>query len=146
MLERAKLQTDEDEILRANQAFYEALRSLDLAQMDAIWLQEDWVRCLHPGGELHLGWEEVRKSWADIFHSTSHMVVSISRPLAQVLGECAWVSCLENATVATSDSFSTAVIEATNIFVRRHERWLMVHRHTSLLPGRVPAGTSRTVQ
>ena len=146
MPEQRELPTEEEEVLSANLAFYEALRSLDLARMDAVWLQEDWVRCLHPGWELLLGWQEVRKSWEDIFQSTLHMMVSISRPLTQVYGDTAWVSCLESVTATNPDSFSTAVAEATNIFVRCHGRWLMVHHHTTLLPGRVPAGTSTSVQ
>jgi hypothetical protein len=38
------------------------------------------------------------------------------------------------------------VIEATNIFVRRQGRWLMVHHHTTPLPGQTPPGASTTVQ
>ena len=74
-------EAEEEKVLAANLAFYEAMRSLDIARMEAVWLQEDWVRCLHPGWELLLGWEEVQRSWAAIFRSTGHMLISISRPL-----------------------------------------------------------------
>jgi ketosteroid isomerase-like protein len=140
------IKPDEEEVLEANRAFYEALGSLDLARMDAVWLRADWVRCLHPGWELLVGWEEVRTSWADIFRSTTRMLISISRPLVHVAGDTAWVSCLQNVTSAHLEGLATAVIEATNIFVRRQGRWLMVHHHTTPLPGQVPAGASNTVQ
>ena len=126
--------TKEEKVLAANVAFYEAMRSLDLARMEAAWLQEDWVRCLHPGWELLLGWEEVQRSWAAIFQSTGQMLIAISRPLVQIVGDTAWVSCLEDVTITQADGFSSALIETTNIFVRRQDRWLLVHRHTTPLP------------
>jgi ketosteroid isomerase-like protein len=133
-----QLQTDEDEVLIANRTFYAALHALDLALMEEVWLHEDWVKCLHPGWELLMGWEEVRGSWEAIFRSTGQMMVSISRPLVRVAGDAAWVSCLENVTTASQNNFITALVEATNIFVRRDGRWLIVHRHTTPLGGRSP--------
>ena len=59
MANQPALETDEQEVLAANRAFYHALQSLDLEQMKAVWLHEDWVECLHPGWELRVGWEEV---------------------------------------------------------------------------------------
>jgi ketosteroid isomerase-like protein len=140
------LQTDEEEVLAANRAFYEALEELSLAEMDAVWLHEDWVRCLHPGWDLLVGWDEVRESWDRIFRSTEQMRVTISRPLVRVQGDAAWVSCTENVTSAFEEGFSTAVVEATNIFVRRPGGWRMVHHHTTPIPGRVPSGMSQSVQ
>ena len=134
MVRPRQLETEEEKVLPANLAFYEAMRSLDIARMEAAWLQEDWVRCLHPGWELLLGWDEIQRSWAAIFQSTGQMLISISRPLVQIVGDTAWVSCLEDITTTQADGFSTALIETTNIFVRRRGRWLMVHRHTTPLP------------
>ncbi len=142
----SRLETDEDEVLRANRAFYEALQSLDLVRMESLWVQEDWVACLHPGWEILIGWEDVQRGWAEIFRSTAQMMIAIGRPLVHVAGDTAWVSCLENVTTTNAEDFSTAVIEATNIFVRREGRWRIAHHHTTPLPGRVPPGTSSTVQ
>jgi ketosteroid isomerase-like protein len=143
---RSRLEADEQEVLVANQAFYQALEALDLTRMEAVWLHEDWVKCLHPGWDLIVGWEEIEESWKNIFRSTRQMRVAISRPLVQVLGDAAWVSCVENVTSTFESDFATALVEATNIFVRREGQWRMVHHHTTPLPGRVPAGTSRSVQ
>jgi ketosteroid isomerase-like protein len=139
-------ETEEEKVLAANLAFYEAFRSLDIARMEAVWLQEDWVRCLHPGWELLLGWEEVQRSWAAIFHSTSQVLISITRPVVQVVGETAWVSCLEDVTTAQSDDISSALIETTNIFVRHRGRWLLVHRHTTPLPGKTDSPVDGILQ
>jgi len=139
-------ETEEEKVLAANLEFYEALRSLDLARMEAAWLQEDWVRCLHPGWELLLGWEEIQRSWAAIFHSTGQMLISISRPLVHIVGEAAWVSCLEDVTTAQTDGVSSALIETTNIFVRQGGRWLLVHRHTTPLAGKTNPPHARILQ
>ena len=133
-------------VLTTNNAFYQAMQSLDLAQMETLWWHEDWVRCLHPGWDLLLGWEAVRESWEMIFSSTAKLNVTISRPLVHVLGDAAWVSCVEHATSAVEGDFITSLVEATNIFARRNSQWRMVHHHTTPLTGRVPAATTRTVQ
>jgi ketosteroid isomerase-like protein len=111
-----------------------------------VWLHEDWIRCLHPGWDLLIGWDDVRESWDRIFRSTEQMRVSVSRPLVRVQGDAAWVSCVENVTTAFEEGFSTAVVEATNIFIRRPGGWRLVHHHTTPMPGRVPSGTSQSVQ
>ena len=139
-------EAEEEKVLAANLAFYEAMRSLDMARMEAVWLQEDCVRCLHPGWELLLGWEEIQRSWAAIFQSTGQMLISISRPLVQIVGDTAWVSCLEDVTVTQADGFSSALIEATNIFVRHRGRWLLVHRHTTPLPGKTNSPHDQILQ
>src|SRR5207245_10623806 len=89
------LKTDEQEVLAANQAFYEALEALDLEQMKAAWWQEDWVVCVHPGWDLIQGWEEIQESWVIIFYSTESMRVIVIHPLIHAVGEAAWVSCFE---------------------------------------------------
>jgi hypothetical protein len=61
------------------------------------------------------------------------MMVSISRPLVHVARDVAWISCLENVTSAYQNDISTALVEATNIFLRRDGRWLLVHHHTTPL-------------
>ena len=146
MATNSTLETDEQEVLAANHAFYHALQSLDLAQMEPVWLHEDWVECLHPGWELIVGWEEIRESWESVFRSTGRMQVTTSRTLVHVRGDTAWVSCIENITASHKEGFSSAMIEATNIFVRHQGVWRLVHHHTSTLPGRVPSGTSASVQ
>ncbi len=146
MIMQPHSETEEEKVLAANLAFYEAFRSLDIARMEAVWLQEDWVRCLHPGWELLLGWEEVQRSWAAIFHSTSQVLISISRPVVQIVGETAWVSCLEDVTTAQSDDISSALIETTNIFVRHRGRWLLVHRHSTPLPGKTNSSADGILQ
>jgi ketosteroid isomerase-like protein len=128
-----KLLTDEEEVLTANRTLYTALHSLDMTLMSQVWLHADWVKCLHPGWDLLVGWDEVQGSWQEIFRSTEQMMVSVSRPLVHVAGDVAWISCLENVTTAYQNDFTSALVEATNIFQRHQGRWLLVHHHTTPL-------------
>ncbi len=137
---------DEQQVREANDAFYRAMQSLDLAQMENVWWHEDWVRCLHPGWELISGWDKVKESWSSIFHSTVQLQVSISQPLVYVVGDAAWVCCTEQVTSMLETDFTTARVEATNIFVRRKGLWRMVHHHTTPLPDRVMSGITHSVQ
>lgn len=129
----------EQAVREANRRFYQAFAALDLEKMDQIWLHEDWVACVHPGWDLMLGWDEVRESWARIFASTQRMRVEISSVWVRVEGGVAWVACTEHVTSTFERGFDQAVVQATNIFVRRpaadnSSQWHIVAHHASPLP------------
>ena len=137
--------TPEQAVRDANRRFYQAFAALDLQQMDAIWLQEEWVECVHPGWDLLLGWEEVRESWARIFSSTQRVKMEISSVWVHVEGNVAWVACTEHVTSTFEHGFDHALVQATNVFVLRPDpakstapRWLMVTHHASPLPAAQP--------
>jgi hypothetical protein len=108
----------EEALRTANTNFYAAFESLDLAQMDAVWAHDDDVSCVHAGSELLLGWDEVRERWARIFANAKRVRVALST---------------ERVTTAFSDGFDDTRVQATNIFVRHEEGWLLVARHASPL-------------
>lgn len=126
--------TDEDKVLAANRRFYAALETLDLDAMDALWLHEEWVGCVHPGWELLTGWEEVRSSWERIFENTRRMQVGVSNVAVCIEGGTAWVNCVEQVTSSFDAGFSTAWVQATNIYCRRNGEWFLVHHHASPFP------------
>ncbi len=145
----AQRETPEQEVRDANRRFYRALVALDIEQMDDVWLHEDWVECVHPGWSLLLGWDEVREGWLRIFSSTQRMQMEISSVWVRVEGEVAWVACTEQVTSTFEDGFDQALVQATNIFVRRElaetgtpgaprSRWQMVAHHASPLPASQP--------
>lgn len=124
----------EEEVLAANHRFYAALEKLDPEAMDAVWLHADWVSCVHPGWELLRGWEEVRESWQRIFENTRRMKIAVSDVSLRVEEPLAWVNCVEQVTSSFETGFSTAWVQATNIFVRRGGDWLLVLHHASPIP------------
>ena len=115
-------QSPEERVRSANQRFYAAFESLDMAEMEAAWAHDDNVECVQPGGELLLGWDEVRGSWARIFANTKRVRIALSSIWVRVEGDVGWVACTEHVTTAFTDGFDEAVIQATNIFVRVGQR------------------------
>jgi ketosteroid isomerase-like protein len=118
-------------VREANERFYRAFESLDLAEMDRVWLHADHVACVHPGWSRLHGWDEVRRSWAAIFQSTSEMRFTITDVRAEARGDLGWVHCTENILSETRGSVAITAILATNVFERRAGRWLLVHHHAS---------------
>jgi ketosteroid isomerase-like protein len=131
---------------QANAAFYRALESGLIERMDEVWAHEPWVRCVHPGWDMITGWQRVRESWMLIFEGDQKMRASPSEVWVMVTGEMAWVTCTENITVFNEASFDSAQAVATNIFINRDGRWLMVHHHASPIPVIVPDSSSDIIQ
>ena len=122
---------DREGVRAANARFYQAFESLDIAEMDRVWLHADQVACVHPGWQRLHGWDEVRQSWAAIFQSTSEMRFTITDVRVELAGDVGWVHCTENILSETRGSLAITAILATNVFERRAGRWLMVHHHAS---------------
>src|SRR5262245_24635388 len=138
---------DEDNSIEAaNAQFYEALELASVDRMASIWLQEEWVRCVHPGWDLIVGWRRVKESWERIFENEQTMKVSPSEVWIHSDGQLAWVTCTEHITVFNESSFDSVQAIATNMFVRRDGKWLMAHHHASPVPMVVPDVSSQTIQ
>jgi len=114
--------------------------------MEEVWAHEDWVKCIHPGWAMIIGWSRVRESWERIFESGQKMRASPTEVVVHQVGDLAWVNCTENITVFDNESFDTAQAAATNLFVKRNGRWLMVHHHASPVPMVVSEDASQTIQ
>jgi ketosteroid isomerase-like protein len=128
------------EIEEANARFYRAFESLDLAEMDRVWANDEDVRCVHPGWCLLQGWDVVRQSWEAIFRSTEEMRFSIGDVVARVSGDVAWVTCAANILSDTRGKLTVTTLLATNVFERRGGDWLMVHHHASHVLASEPPG------
>jgi len=137
---------DRISVEQANTAFYRALESSLIERMDEVWAHEPWVRCVHPGWDMLTGWLQVRESWMMIFEGGQKMRASPSDVSVYLSGDFAWVSCTENITIFNESSFDSAQAVATNLFIRRDGRWLMVHHHASPIPLIVPDNSSDTIQ
>jgi ketosteroid isomerase-like protein len=124
-----------EEVTKANEAFYEAFESLDIAKMDRVWAHQEYVTCVHPGWALRSDWPEVRDSWVLIFNNTFSMKFELTEVMVQVAGDMAWVICIENITSQQSDEPQQAKVLATNLFERIGDEWLMIHHHGSAVMG-----------
>ena len=136
----------QDELREMNASFYRAVEDLDLAAMDRLWLHEAWVRCIHPGWDLLVGWDLVRQSWEQIFSGTRWIRVTPTSVDVRVLGEVGVVGCAENITATSDGDVGVAVAQATNLFLMTEDGWRLVHHHSSPAPVRVTQPFSGTVQ
>jgi len=129
--EEAEFSGEQLEVFRVNRRFYQAVSKQSLRAMGKVWLQEAWVKCVHPSWEVLTGWKRVRKSWATIFRNTEHMEIRPSEVSIRVNGDFAWVSCLENIESFRNADFSRSQAQGTNLFFRVEGKWYLVHHHAS---------------
>jgi hypothetical protein len=120
-----------DAVVQANNEFYRAFESLDLGRMELVWLRASYIKCVHPGWGLLLGWGPVMESWQRIFENTLFMSFRLTDVRVEVVGDFAWVTLTENLESEQRDGRTTAQALATNLFERRNEQWLLVHHHAS---------------
>ena len=109
----------EAEILFANDAFYAAFTSGDVDAMNAIWAETAPVSCIHPGGPVIEGRAGVLESWGPILDSGQTHGFACHDAKAHVVGDLAWVTCLE--------VIGDGALAATNIFVREGSTWKITH-------------------
>jgi ketosteroid isomerase-like protein len=124
--------SDADEVEAANARFYRAFETLDIAEMDQVWVHGAHARCVHPGWPLLCGWIAVRTSWQTIFANTEEMRFTLSDVTVNVGGGgLAWVTCTENILSETAGRVAVTSILATNVFERDDDGWRLVHHHAS---------------
>ncbi|MEX2431049.1 MAG: nuclear transport factor 2 family protein [Dehalococcoidia bacterium] len=125
---------DEIEAIKlANLGFYQAFESLDTAQMAEVWMQDESVKCVHPGWPVLHGWDLVGESWRRIFENAAAMQFTITEADVVQAGEWAYVTCTENLISVVDGRVTGGKVQATNIFCKRDDRWLLVHHHGSPL-------------
>ena len=127
--------TEIEAVKLANQLFYRAFETLDIDQMSGVWDDQYEVTCVHPGWPLIQGREEVIHSWASIFNNTMVMQFTITETSVHIAGDWAWVGCTESLRSVVDGRVNEAKIEATNIFSKHGERWMIVHHHGSPVMG-----------
>ena len=120
------MNNDEKDVLAANEAFYNAFVSSDYTAMEALWAVNHDVAVIHPGWSPLHGYRAVMDSWQRILSSSGTPSVHCTTPKAYLMDTTAFVICTE--------SFEEADLVATNIFVREHEEWRIVHHQSGPRP------------
>jgi ketosteroid isomerase-like protein len=119
------------EVEEANLRFYRAFESMNVVEMDRVWVRRDYVRCIHPGWGLLEGWDAVRQSWEAIFKNSGEMRFSLSDVQVRVDGNLGWVICTENILSELRGTIAVTTVLATNVFERHGRDWLLIHHHAS---------------
>ncbi|HZT19983.1 MAG TPA: nuclear transport factor 2 family protein [Dongiaceae bacterium] len=110
---------ERDVVLFANEAFYRAFASRDVAAMERLWSRTEPVTCIHPGWSPIVGRERVLASWRAILSNPASPAIICRRPQAFLRGDSAFVLCYED--------INDAVLIATNLFARESDGWKMTH-------------------
>jgi hypothetical protein len=110
---------EHDAVLFANEAFYRAFATRDLAAMEEVWARHCPVACIHPGWEPLHGREDVMRSWQRILGNPESPAIACHDAHATLFGDTALVVCFE----AVPGGF----LIASNLFVRQGAVWKLVH-------------------
>ena len=111
-----------ENVLSANEAFYDAFCTGDVEAMEAIWAHHRPVSCLHPGWTPLTGRTNVLRSWRGILESPDRPAIQCEEAVAELYGDTAVVLCYE--------VLNSAYLLATNIFVREGDAWRLAHHHS----------------
>jgi ketosteroid isomerase-like protein len=135
MFKATERMTAEVAVLEANQEFYKAFSRGDLAAMTLLWAEQSPTACLHPGMNVITGRSAVLNTWRQILDQVRGIEMSCRTPRVHLLGDVAFVTCLE------ANDKHPAHLAATNVFVLEEGRWRMAHHHAGPLSEPVPAHT-----
>jgi len=121
-------------------AFYQAFSDCDLAAMEAVWAEED-PSCIHPGGALLRGRDEVLDSWAAIFADA--VAPRIRVHVISRVSEGGLAVHLVREQISQGEHSSHVL--ATNVFRRVGEGWRMIAHHGSVPARREPPAPARSL-
>jgi ketosteroid isomerase-like protein len=133
MNEQSERIATEVAVLEANRDFYRAFSDGDFDAMSRLWAERAPVACIHPGLPSLVGRSAVLGSWKQILRPAAEWELSCRAARAYVIGESAFVTCLE----ASGDK--PAHLAATNVFVLEDGHWRMVHHQAGPLSQPIPA-------
>jgi ketosteroid isomerase-like protein len=122
---------DHAAVIEANEAFYKAFESLELERMEAVWLRDPRIVCIHPGWRRLIGWGPVMDSWEKIFRSAFEMKFELGEINLTMNENLAVVVVEENLTQRGYDGGSRAQVLSTNVFERVGDAWMTVLHHGS---------------
>lgn len=124
---------------RANLRFYRAFETLDFSMMRSVWSKANYIKCVHPGAEMLVGYEAVMASWRRIFEQTECIKFSVRDIDVRVIGNIAWVTLTECVETGFSEHERGTVVAANNLYEKTDGAWLMIMHHSSPMLRRVGA-------
>lgn len=114
-------------IMNVNAQFFNIIRERSLPAMGHLWLNADYVKCIHASGEFFSGYNAVIQSWQLLFNWEQGPDFQVRDVRARVLTDMAWVS------MKTYVDLDAGPFNMTNVYEFHNGRWYLVHHHSSLL-------------
>lgn len=115
----------------ANEAFYQAFATADIAAMNDVWAPQGPIFCCHPGWPPLSTRDEVLASWGRIFAASGAMPIRCLAPEIGIFSGVGLVCCYE--------ALGGHGFVVTNLFAKFGQRWHMIHHHAGPIAA-LPAG------
>lgn len=126
----------------AEQAFYRAFELADVAEMMAVWAEEEEIVCVHPGGKRFSGVVEVRESWREIFSQGPRLRFRLAGNRV-FSGRMVSVHSVYEHVAIAGDPQPVNPVLSTNVYVLSDRGWrMLVHHASPLAPGALPQQVS----
>jgi ketosteroid isomerase-like protein len=129
--------TDDEAIMAADRAFYEAFSSRDIAAMKAVWADKPYAANIGPRSkEVTIGYASVVAYWSSTFETFSKVSVAPSNMHVQSDGKLAWIVGNETAELQPASGGNPLKFETfvTQVFEKDGEKWLLVSHHANTVP------------
>ncbi|WP_240660700.1 YybH family protein [Inhella crocodyli] len=113
--------------------FYEALQAGDLDRLMSLWVNDELVRLIHPGGVPVVGATAIRASFGALF-ARGPVAVQAAEVTRLTTDQLAVHQVRERVLVpgpAEGGGAQIAWVMATNVYMRTAEGWRMVLHHAS---------------
>ena len=129
----AQKKSDNDLVMSVNQSFYKAFKDGDINKMDQVWSHSSFVSAIHPiSKDVIIGWKGVRESFEGVFKNYTHINIMSVNPKVHIEGNVAWVLENEEFEAQQGDKTVKLTSAATNMFVKKSGKWLMVHHQATV--------------
>lgn len=126
----------------AENAFYTAFEKGDLEAMMHVWLDADYIECIHPMSHRLMGLTAIRDSWQEIFSSNGDIQFQTVDTRRITHRDLAVHIVVEHLQVNGSQQVQ---ILATNIYEKSTSGWHMILHHASPAPRNETEESSQTV-
>jgi ketosteroid isomerase-like protein len=136
--------SDHEAVVEANRRFYRAFESLEIENMEKVWLKDRQIVCIHPGWRKLAGWGPVMQSWERIFEGVFEMKFEIGDVDVTMTADLAVIVVEENLTQRGYDGIMKTQVLTTNVFEKVGNEWFLVMHHGS--PVMEPPGSEPQLQ
>ena len=123
--------TDVRDVKATNEAFYRAFEKKNIEAMEQLWSKGSGSLCIHPGRSALKGWDDIRRSWVQIFKNTQYLEIDIDLVTTEVNSTIAYIVLTETVRQVIRRRQMVAKSTATNIFEKMGDRWYLIHHHGS---------------
>ena len=123
--------TDVRDVQATNEAFYRAFEKKDIEAMEQLWSKGSGSLCIHPGQSALKGWDDIRRSWVQIFKNTQYLEIDIDLVTTEVNSTIAYIVLTETVRQVIRRRQMVAKSTATNIFEKMGDRWYLIPHHGS---------------